>query len=176
MHTTSHRHPMCPCNIRDILILLVIQEVGIHIIVHERYNSIANALELRLSCTNPSILPVLASTESHTFGVMESVIPFTLSFRVLPSSIRAPGYNHDGVVCKTILDWSMSERGGASFKLTCFEINSTRISYRIKSHMLTVNPGKSLMTPWKPKATTCAIPLQYNSCLTKWPTSSQRVD
>ena len=54
---------------RDPLFVVAGARVYIDGLVQERRNSIAKALDLHLSCTNPSILAVNKQTPSHFYTV-----------------------------------------------------------------------------------------------------------
>ena len=60
-------HGICVCHTATGLNSLWPSDANIDRLVQERCNSIANALELRLSCTNPSICAVLSTSGGRQY-------------------------------------------------------------------------------------------------------------
>ena len=95
-------------------------------LVQERRNSIANALELRLSCTNPSIWPSSVLCEEHYTMVKTSHFPWyvlkgnwgwkcngVMPLWCQPFTYIMPCYSH-------CMNWYLAECCGCSFNWEIF--------------------------------------------------------
>ena len=66
-------------------------------LAQERHNSIANALQLRLSCSNPSILSLFESTGASTLKGNNTVMQYLKNSLNLVFSLLTYGSGHEGV-------------------------------------------------------------------------------